>query len=234
MPLPDGHGRRDPPVPDYNAFGQQCLRTFSHFVPASLAAFYRIDDQLQAVDFQLLGMQPPMHSAYLDHYRHLDPLKPVSCIDAALPVVSLREGMRRQTAASNHEYQGFLTRHLVVDVVEIIVRADHQPVAGISLLRTAELGAFSVHELDSLLPLHGLMQLAAPTLQSASNRLLDQLTRREHEIALLLRDGASNKVLARQLDLGLPTIKTHLLNLFRKVGVSSRTALVSVLFLDQG
>lgn len=232
MPLPDGHGRRYAPAPDYSAFGQQCLRTFSHFVPASLAAFYRIDEQLQAVDFQLLGMQPPMHSAYLDHYRHLDPLKPVACIDTALPVVSLHEGMQRQAAASNHEYQGFLSRHSVVDVVEIIVRADELPVAGISLLRTAEIGAFRAQELADLLPLQGLMQLAAPKLQSPSNRQLNQLTRREHEIALLLREGASNKVLARNLDLGLPTIKTHLLNLFRKVGVSSRTELVAVLFLS--
>jgi DNA-binding CsgD family transcriptional regulator len=215
------------------AFGQQCLRTFSHFVPASLAAFYRIDAQLQAFDFQLLGMAPPMHTAYLDHYRHLDPLKPAACIDAALPVISLQDGMRLQEDTSNREYQGFLQRHRIVDVVEIIAVVDQRPVAGISLLRGSELGVFSSEELANLLPLHGMMQLAAPALARQSHQQLEPLTPREREIALLLREGASNKALARSLDLGLPTIKTHLLNLFRKVGVSNRTELVSALFVDE-
>ncbi|WP_164707486.1 helix-turn-helix domain-containing protein, partial [Metapseudomonas otitidis] len=58
------------------------------------------------------------------------------------------------------------------------------------------------------------------------------LTPREREIALLLRDGLGNKALARHLDLGLPTVKTHLLNLFRKVGARNRTELVGMLFLQ--
>lgn len=57
------------------------------------------------------------------------------------------------------------------------------------------------------------------------------LTPREREIAWLLRDGADNKTIARRLDLGLPTVKTHLINLFRKVGAGNRTELVSTLFL---
>ncbi|WP_437882225.1 helix-turn-helix transcriptional regulator [Pseudomonas sp. LRF_L74] len=225
---------RLPSVNDHSPtdeFGQQCLRTLTHFVPASLAAFYRIDEHLQACDFQLLGMQPPMHAAYLDHYRHLDPLQPVVCIDSALPVVPLSEGMRRQEASRNREYQGFLQRHSVVDVVEIIVRADSRPVAGISLLRDTALGPFRAHELADLLPLHGLLQLAAARVETTQAVALQRLTPRERQIALLLREGASNKVLARELELGLPTIKTHLLNLFRKVGVGSRTELVARLFL---
>ena len=57
------------------------------------------------------------------------------------------------------------------------------------------------------------------------------LTPKERQIAWLLRQGASNKQLALELDVGLPTIKTHLIHLFRKTGVSSRTELVAALFL---
>lgn len=57
------------------------------------------------------------------------------------------------------------------------------------------------------------------------------LTPKERQIALLLRQGASNKQLALELGVGLPTIKTHLINLFRKTGVASRTELLSTLFL---
>jgi DNA-binding NarL/FixJ family response regulator len=50
-------------------------------------------------------------------------------------------------------------------------------------------------------------------------------------VAELLRDGCCNKEIARQLNVGLPTVKTHLINLFRKLEVGSRTELVAALFL---
>ncbi|MFC4864703.1 hypothetical protein SA496_05295 [Pseudomonas sp. JS3066] len=36
-------------------FDQQCLTAFSKAVPATFLAFYRVDDQFQAHDFQLLA-----------------------------------------------------------------------------------------------------------------------------------------------------------------------------------
>ncbi|MFP6851052.1 MAG: LuxR C-terminal-related transcriptional regulator [Pseudomonas sp.] len=214
-----------------SALGKHCLHAFSQVVPASLAAFYRINPHLQACDFQLQGMHPRMHSAYLNHYRHIDPLKPSRCMATGLPVVPLREGLARQDEKANGEYQQFLLRHQVVDVVEVIAHLDGIPVAGLSLLRGNNLGAFSNAELQRLIPLQGLLQLAIHGCTPAASTQLDQLTPRERQIALLLRDGVSNKELARLLDLGLPTVKTHLLNLFRKVGASNRTELVSMLFL---
>lgn len=79
--------------------------------------------------------------------------------------------------------------------------------------------------------MHAPMQMAAATLPDVPADEPPQLTARERQIALLLPDGASNKLLARQLGIGLPTVKTHLLNLFRKVGARNRTELVARLFL---
>lgn len=212
-------------------YGRHCLHAFTQLVPASRGAFYRIDEHLQACDFQLHAMHPLMHAAYLQHYRYLDPLQPGTCIDTGLPVIPLREGLARQDEARNRQYQVFLQRHQVIDVVEVIAHADGLPVAGLSLLRNTELGPFSAQELAVLLPLQGLMQLAARAFLPRGTEKLTQLTPRERQIALLLREGVSNKQLARQLEVGLPTVKTHLLNLFRKAGVSNRTELVAALFL---
>lgn len=222
-------------MPAYTeALGQHCLQAFSQQVPTSLGAFYRIDAQLQACDFQLLGMQAPMHQTYLEHYRHLDPLQPSNCLAIGLPVVSLRQGLAYQSEASGSQYQRFLNQHQVVDVVEVIAHVDGRPAAGLSLLRCSGLGLFQAHELQSLLPLHGLMQLAARQLPNTPrDDRLQRLTPREREIAVLLQEGVSNKQLARHLDLGLPTVKTHLINLFRKVGVKNRTELVGALFLPE-
>jgi DNA-binding NarL/FixJ family response regulator len=52
------------------------------------------------------------------------------------------------------------------------------------------------------------------------------LTGREADILKALADGLSNKQIARQFWLSEQTIKFHLTNIYRKLGVSSRTEAV--------
>lgn len=207
-----------------------CLQAFSQLVPVSHAAFYCVDRQLQARDFQLHGMSGEMHRDYLDNYRQFDPLRPRNCLSSGLAVVPLGLAMAQQPRQDSRRYQDFLQRYGVVDVVEILAHRAGQPKAAISLLRTAKQGAFTADQLSRLNALQSLLQLAVANMQPCEDPL-GGLTPKEREIALLLRQGASNKQLARELNVGLPTIKTHLINLFRKAGVSSRTELVGMLFL---
>ena len=55
-----------------------------------------------------------------------------------------------------------------------------------------------------------------------------QLTAREHEVLLLLAHGRSNKLVARQLDIGVRTVETHRLSLRRKLGVDSASELLKI------
>jgi DNA-binding NarL/FixJ family response regulator len=48
------------------------------------------------------------------------------------------------------------------------------------------------------------------------------LTPREREIAALIADGLSNKQIARRLSIELATVKNHVHNILRKLGVSRR------------
>jgi DNA-binding NarL/FixJ family response regulator len=52
------------------------------------------------------------------------------------------------------------------------------------------------------------------------------LSPRQIDVLRLLTAGQSNKVICRELDVAESTIKTHLLALFRKLGVGSRTEAV--------
>lgn len=53
------------------------------------------------------------------------------------------------------------------------------------------------------------------------------LTPREIEIVRALESGATNGQLAQQLFISVATVKTHLLHIFQKLGVESRTAAVT-------
>jgi DNA-binding NarL/FixJ family response regulator len=54
----------------------------------------------------------------------------------------------------------------------------------------------------------------------------ESLTEREHEVLLLAARGMANKQIGVALDLSVRTVQTHLSNVFRKLGVASRTEAV--------
>ncbi|MDG4786493.1 AAA family ATPase [Micromonospora sp. WMMD1102] len=58
---------------------------------------------------------------------------------------------------------------------------------------------------------------------------LTLLTAREREVAELTVTGATSRVIARQLQISPRTVDAHLMRIYRKLGVTSRTALVGLL-----
>jgi DNA-binding NarL/FixJ family response regulator len=56
-------------------------------------------------------------------------------------------------------------------------------------------------------------------------RELATLTERQQQIVKLLCEGHSNKTIARNLKLSEGTVKSHLHNIYIKLGVESRSAL---------
>ena len=64
----------------------------------------------------------------------------------------------------------------------------------------------------------------APTSRS---QLLGALSPRETDILHLIAHGLSNKEIARRLDIGPETVKSHLKSVFTKLGVERRSQAVS-------
>ena len=55
---------------------------------------------------------------------------------------------------------------------------------------------------------------------------MNSLTSRENEVVFALAEGVSNKGVSRRLGLSEGTVKVHLHNIYTKLGVKNRTALV--------
>jgi DNA-binding NarL/FixJ family response regulator len=56
----------------------------------------------------------------------------------------------------------------------------------------------------------------------------EKLSSREVEVLQLVAEGASNSEIAQQLHISQATVKSHLVNIFGKLGVSDRTAAVTM------
>jgi DNA-binding NarL/FixJ family response regulator len=68
-----------------------------------------------------------------------------------------------------------------------------------------------------------LQRITRQTDSSLRDHLKENISLREQEILSLAARGMSNKDIAHQLSLSVRTVKTHLTNLFNKMGVSCRT-----------
>lgn len=69
--------------------------------------------------------------------------------------------------------------------------------------------------------------LAHKALQGSDlDALLEPLTRRERDIALAVARGLSNRVIAQDLTISEQTVKAHLGNIFKKLQLKDRVALV--------
>ena len=56
-----------------------------------------------------------------------------------------------------------------------------------------------------------------------SGRTASQLTDREREVLLLVREGLANKQIARRLGIAERTVKAHLTSVYQRLGVTDRT-----------
>ncbi|RQR26770.1 MULTISPECIES: helix-turn-helix transcriptional regulator [unclassified Burkholderia] len=230
---------------DWQRALRACVDAFDAFASPSAIVFYRLDLSGEPADFELFGMPEPMHRIYIARYRMLDPLHPSRCAAGERAVVTLASQLPDERRDASAYWTRFLRRHDVADVVEIWLRDDAgRTVGAFSLLRFGKgdtdgnnaAGRFASGEIDALARLQPVAEAALAPLLRARRGIHRigceaRLTYREEQIARLVRDGRSNKEIARDLALGQPTIKTHLMRMYRKLGVSNRTELVGALFL---
>ena len=163
----------------------------------------------------------------------IDPLATVRMGASTCPLVVLGAAERHCDRPTADRYRSFLGAFGIVDAAEMVFANDGDNIGGISLLWTRPMDDSSRREHDSLQSLRRYIQLSFhQALQGTPigwrKTLVNvyRLTRREVQIVELVCAGHTNAKLAQLLDLSLATVKTHLLHVFEKLGVSNRAALV--------
>jgi DNA-binding NarL/FixJ family response regulator len=79
-------------------------------------------------------------------------------------------------------------------------------------------------ERATALAIHGQLGATPDVARLSPHAAPGGLTGREAEVLALVRDGASNREVARALTISEKTVSRHLANIFTKLGVGSRTA----------
>jgi two-component system nitrate/nitrite response regulator NarL len=127
---------------------------------------------------------------------------------AAVMMLTVSEDAEDLATALAAGARGYLIKNIDADY---LIRAIERAAAGEAVLAesmTAKLVA-------------QLRQQRAPR-PPAPPSALDRLTPREREILACLARGESNKLIARVLDLAESTVKIHVQNILKKLGLSSR------------
>lgn len=74
------------------------------------------------------------------------------------------------------------------------------------------------------------IKVLSEALAREKEKLLKSLTPREREVACLIRDGYTNKMIAEKLFISVDTVETHRGNIKRKLGAESNADIISKLF----
>jgi DNA-binding CsgD family transcriptional regulator len=212
-------------------FGTRTVDFACETLQADWGCFYLLDDEAEPYTFCAHGVPKELPRAYIErNMRHCDPLHPRHLKPQdRRRFVLLNDSTLQFPAEQRHRYWRFLNSFGVRHTGEMVFRHQGVPVAGLSLMWRRKTGqpegagfGMSVH---SYVEFNLNSQLNSKQIPEA--RLPIDLTQRQREVVQLACSGCSNAEIARQLNIGVATVKTHLINIFEKAGVSNRAALVN-------
>jgi DNA-binding CsgD family transcriptional regulator len=209
-------------------------------VPAELATFARVTRRLElepeliakTADGGIAGLGEHWRY-YLAHAEAHDPLAPHRVAQATGSVLLLGDVARSEPVAA--PFNAYLERLHAIDVAAIYLRVAGATVGMMSLVRKAGEEPFTTRDAMLLRRVHPLLEQAyasaldeAPRPQPMTSPYAG-LTAREADVARLVADGARNAEIGCRLGMSLATVKTHLTQVYAKLGVRSRTQLAILL-----
>lgn len=221
-------------------FQQEGLKLIESFIELKSSAFYLIAPNMSHKGVVTHNLSREDDKTYQNRYMQLDPLNPNLYERSGERVLHMDSIMSPQFVLQSAYYQDFLKPLGYRYCTDMFFRHEGKIIAVITMLRDESQGEFTTAELELLKNLQPFMEYSLNTVylpeRMAQRKTIGerfQLTYRELDVLELVISGANNKVIANELTLGLPTVKTHLQHIYHKASVSSRTELLSRIIADE-
>lgn len=202
---------------------------------ASGSLFYWIDPARRMVDTALVGLPARFYSDYRDRMEAVDPSNIDRMTAGGHSVTQLR-GPGRTMGDRAAAYCRLLDGYGIADVIDLMFWHEGVAVAGIGILKCRDDPATSVETLATAAAIQRFVEftltrderVARFRRRSAMARHF-LFTPRETEVAERVLEGLTNSEIAAALEMKLPTVKSHLLQILGKSGCATRTKLAAEL-----
>lgn len=218
------------PCFDVNSLGTHTVRFAQSVLGASAGFFCWLSSSGDILEPVLSGLEPQGWDEYVGRFAHHDPLNIARSVGEKKQILLYS---RERSRCDVRAYEQFRSRHCIVDELSFIFWADGEPFAALAAIKTGNDRPFSSAMFDwtAMRSYFEFTLSAHPRVCRARlRRTLEMrfaMTAREIEVAELVCHGESNAAIAAVLNIGVATVKTHVLNVFAKLGVDSRVAVAA-------
>lgn len=217
---------------DYCLHILQCL--YDYFGYRHMT-FLQADSKANFIKPIALNISPSLCTSYDDYYKDVD-IFSSSHIDLRYKkFIAISDLMSFSDYEKTEYYNDFLRRANLYYEIALPLTINNTYIGGIGIFKTKDEGNFSLkdHAILSCLSEHISAHFnnfnQYKLKENYSSLLIKKdfpLTKRETEIALLVKQGLSNEAISNTLHISFHTVKTHLEHIYKKLGISNRAGML--------
>ncbi len=216
-------------------FQSQSLSLINSLLPLTDAVFFLVEENERHHSVMCYQGKYDTEKQYCRDYKQFDPLNLSKFKNTKVKLATLDSQIKVHFLKQSLYFQDFMVPNNHRYVLDIFLRLEGEIVAVISLLREHALADFNQLEIALLNKLQPFLEFSLGSLYLPQRIAHKQdlktkfaLTQREFDVLTLLLQGLQNKKIASELGLSLATVKTHLIHIFRKCAVHSRSQLMAL------
>ncbi|CAN7609440.1 LuxR C-terminal-related transcriptional regulator [Duganella sp. LjRoot269] len=218
-------------------FKRELLALVNGLLPADGTRFYIYVPWAQLKqDTASDGQLDQMVGDYARKFWALDPMHPSRFEETGTVVISNSTIMEDAAWRETEIFKGFYQPNGYFHNCDIFLRQKDRIVAVLTLVRKRADQPFTAGEIALLRQVQPFVEYALGAIyvpsrvhNRASLSAEYRLTPREIDVVEIAATGVSNKVLCKHLAISLPTLRTHIQNIYTKMGVRSNAELIAKL-----